>query len=116
MLDPRYPAGPFTADSDPTPETRAHHIERIAGLPAVLRHTVSGLNKEQLNTPYRDGGWTVKQVVHHVPDSHLNAYVRFKLALTEDTPMIRPYKEDAWAKLKDSELAPIEVSLTILES
>jgi hypothetical protein len=116
MIDPRYPTGPFTPDPNPTPETRARHIERITALPAALRHAVSGLNKEQLNTPYRDGGWTVKQLIHHVPDSHLNAYVRFKLALTEDAPTIKPYAEDAWAKLKDSELTPIEVSLTLLES
>ena len=116
MSDLRYPTGPFTPDSNPTPETRARHIERIAALPNALRQAVSGLNKEQLNTPYREGGWTVKQLVHHVPDSHLNAYVRFKLALTEDAPTIKPYDEAAWAKLKDSELTPIEVSLTLLES
>jgi len=116
MTDPRYPIGRFTPGPSPTPETRAQHIERIASAPSLMRQAVSGLNKEQLNTPYREGGWSVRQVVHHVPDSHMNAYVRFKLGLTEDTPSIKPYKEDAWAKLKDSELTPVEVSLNILES
>ncbi|HJX85125.1 MAG TPA: putative metal-dependent hydrolase [Candidatus Angelobacter sp.] len=116
MNDLRYPTGPFTPDPNSAPETRSRHIDRIASLPSALRQAVSGLNKEQLNTPYRDGGWTVKQLVHHVPDSHLNAYVRFKLALTEEAPTIKPYDEAAWAKLKDSELTPIEVSLTLLES
>src|SRR5258708_33719262 len=106
----------LTPDPNPTSETRARHIERIAGAPGALRQAVSGLNKEQLDTPYRDGGWTVRQLVHHVPDSLLNSYIRFKLALTEDAPTIKPYDEAAWAKLKDSELTPIEVSLTLLES
>lgn len=116
MNDLRYPTGIFVPDPNPTPETRARHIGRIAGLPNALRQAVSGLNKEQLNTPYRDGGWTVKQLVHHMPDSHLNSYIRFKLALTEDAPTIKPYHEAAWAKLRDSELTPIEVSLALLES
>jgi uncharacterized damage-inducible protein DinB len=116
MPDPRYPIGPFSPDSNPTPELRTKHIEEISALPKGFRSAVAGLSQDQLNTPYRDGGWTVKQVVHHVPDSHLNAYVRCKLALTENVPTIKPYNEDAWAKLKDSELTPIEVSLTLLES
>ena len=81
-----------------------------------MRRVVSDLSSEQLDTPYREGGWTVRQVVHHVPDSHLNAYIRCKLALTENTPTIKPYNEDAWARLKDSELTPIEVSLSLLEA
>ncbi|HWX55201.1 MAG TPA: putative metal-dependent hydrolase [Verrucomicrobiae bacterium] len=112
----RYPTGPFTPDSNPTPASRTLHIERISGLPVLLRQAVSGLNKDQLNSPYREGGWTVKQLIHHVPDSHLNAYVRFKLALTENAPTIKPYQEDAWARLNDSELTPIEVSLMLLEA
>ncbi|HYL92360.1 MAG TPA: putative metal-dependent hydrolase [Alphaproteobacteria bacterium] len=116
MSDPRYPVGTFTPDANPTPESRAKHIDQIAGLPPRFRQALAGLNKEQLNTPYRDGGWTLKQLAHHVPDSHMNAYIRFKLALTENTPTIKPYDEAAWAKLKDSELAPIEVSLTLLEA
>ena len=91
-------------------------LDDIAATPANMRAAVAGLSEEQLDTPYRDGGWTVRQVVHHVPDSHLNAYCRLKLALTEDEPMIRPYDESTWAKLEDSRLTPIEVSLTLLES
>jgi uncharacterized damage-inducible protein DinB len=116
MPDPRYPIGQFVADSRPTAETRARHIEAISGMPASFRQAVAGLNGEQLDTPYRDGGWTVRQVIHHVPDSHLNAYCRFKLALTENTPTIKTYKEEAWSKLQDSEVTPVEVSLTLLES
>jgi uncharacterized damage-inducible protein DinB len=116
MADARYPIGPFTPDANPTPELRAKHIEQIAALPRQFRDAVAGLSAEQLETPYREGGWTVKQVIHHVPDSHLNAYIRCKLALTENVPTIKPYNEDAWAKLKDSELTPIEVSLNLLES
>jgi uncharacterized damage-inducible protein DinB len=116
MSDPRYPVGTYAPDANPTPESRAKHIDQIAGLPPKMRQALAGLTKEQLNTPYRDGGWTVKQLAHHVPDSHMNAYIRFKLALTENAPTIKPYDEAAWAKLKDSELTPIEVSLTLLES
>jgi hypothetical protein len=116
MTDPRYPAGRFVADPNPTPETRARHIEAVAGLPPRMRHAVAGLKDNQLDTPYREGGWTVRQVAHHLPDSHLNAYCRFKLAVTEDFPVIRPYDEGAWARLKDSELTPVDVSLTLLES
>jgi uncharacterized damage-inducible protein DinB len=116
MNDPRYPIGRFSADLSSTPETRARHIDAIAGLPSRLRQAVSQLSPEQLNTPYREGGWTVRQVVHHVPDSHLNAYIRCKLVLTEETPTIKPYDEDAWARLKDSELTPTEVSLNLLQA
>ena len=84
--------------------------------PANLRAAVEGLNKEQLDTPYRDGGWTVRQVVHHVPDSHMNAYIRFKLALTEHEPVIKPYDEAAWAELPDTRETPIEASLAMLEN
>ena len=116
MNDPRYPIGRFNHDASPSPGTRARHIEQIAGLPPRLRSAVAGLGPQQLDTPYRDGGWTVRQVVHHVPDSHLNAYVRTKLALTEETPTIKPYDESAWARLKDTELTPVEVSLAMLEA
>jgi hypothetical protein len=116
MTDLQYPTGRFVPDSTPTPETRQLHIERISGLPAKMKQAVAGLNEEQLNTPYREGGWTVRQVIHHVPDSHLNAYIRFKWALTEENPTIKAYEEGEWAKLKDSELTPVEVSLTLLES
>jgi uncharacterized damage-inducible protein DinB len=116
MTDPCYPIGRFAPDANPTPETRARHMEAIASLPGRMRQAVAGLKESQLDTPYRDGGWTVRQVLHHVPDSHLNAYVRFKLAVTENTPTIKPYDEAAWARLRDSELTPVEVSLTLLES
>lgn len=115
MPDLRYPVGPFAPEPNPTPELRAKFIEEIAAMPKGFRAAVTGLNKEQFDTPYREGGWTVKQVVHHVPDSHMNAYIRCKLALTENVPTIKPYNEDAWAKLKDTELTQIEVSLTMLE-
>jgi DinB superfamily len=116
MTDLQYPTGRFVPDSTPTPETRQLHIERISRLPAKMKQAVAGLNEEQLNTPYREGGWTVRQVIHHVPDSHLNAYIRFKWALTEENPTIKAYEEGEWAKLKDSELTPVDVSLTLLES
>jgi uncharacterized damage-inducible protein DinB len=116
MSDPRYPLGRFTPDAEPTPATRARHIEAIAGLPQRMRKALAGLNDNQLNTPYREGGWTVRQVVHHVPDSHLNAYIRFKWTLTEEKPTIKPYDEGAWAALKDSELTPVDVSLNLMEA
>ena len=116
MGDARYPIGRFTPDPNPTSDTRNRHIEQISGLPARMRRAVAGLDEKQLSTPYRDGGWTVRQVVHHVPDSHLNAYIRFKWAMTEQAPTIKAYDETAWAALKDSELTPVDVSLTLLES
>ena len=116
MADFRYPIGRFVPDANPTPATRASHIETISSLPSRMRRAIAGLTEQQWNTPYREGGWTVRQVVHHVPDSHLNAYIRFKLAVTENNPTIKSYDETAWASLKDSELTPVEVSLTLLES
>jgi len=113
-MDPRYPIGDFKMPSQVTPARRQEAIEEIASTPGKLRAAVQGLGETQLDTPYREGGWTVRQVVHHVPDSHLNAYVRLKLALTEDKPTIKPYDEAAWAKLPDSK-APIEVSQTLLD-
>lgn len=114
--DLRYPVGKFNWDA---PVSEAEHpklIAEIAGTPAALRSAVAGLSREQLETRYRPGGWTVKQVVHHIPDSHLNAYTRFKLALTENEPTIKPYDEAAWAELPDSQRLPIDVSLDLLES
>ncbi len=116
MTDPRYPIGRFFPDLNPTSETRARHIEEIAGLPSRMRRAVSGLSPDQINTPYRDGGWTLQQVVHHVADSHLNAYIRFKLTMTADTPTINAYDEVAWAQLKDTPGTPVEVSVSLLES
>lgn len=115
-MDPRYPIGKFAMPAQVTPERRQEAIEEIAATPAKLRAAVKGLNDAQLDTPYREGGWTVRQVVHHVPDSHLNAFVRLKLALTEDKPTIKPYNEAAWAELADSKSAPIESSQTLLDS
>jgi uncharacterized damage-inducible protein DinB len=115
-VDPRYPIGKFQwSGGVATAAERAERIAQIEGCPAGLRDAVRGLDDSQLDTPYRDGGWTVRQVVHHVPDSHMNAYVRFKLGLTEERPTIKPYDESSWAQLADSR-APIAVSLTILES
>jgi 3',5'-cyclic AMP phosphodiesterase CpdA len=116
MDDLRYPVGPFVYDKDTTPARRAEWIRQIAGAPALLRSAVSGLSDRQIETPYRPGGWTVRQVVHHVPDSHLNAYCRYKLALTEDNPTIKPYDEAAWANVADTAGTPLEVSLTLLEA
>ena len=115
-MDPRYPIGRFTPNANPTPETRARDIREIAALPQRLRKAAHGLSDSQLNTPYREGGWTVRQLLHHVPDSHLNAYIRCKLALTEDSPTIKPYDQEAWAKLPDAALTPVEVSLSLLEA
>lgn len=116
MSDLRYPAGPFERRDTLTADERRAMIDTIAAAPARMREAVAGLDDAQLDTPYRDGGWTVRQVVHHVPDSHLNAYTRLKLALTEDDPLIRPYDEALWANLADSRDTPVEVSLTLLES
>jgi uncharacterized damage-inducible protein DinB len=98
-----------------TPELRQAAIEEIASTPAKMRAAVKGLNDAQLDTPYREGGWTVRQVVHHVPDSHMNALIRLKLALTEEKPTIKPYNETEWAKLADANM-PIEASQTLLDS
>ena len=114
--DLRYPVGKFEWAGPMTDADRQRFIEQIAQAPANLRAAVRGLSAEQLATPYRPGGWTVRQVVHHVPDSHMNAYTRFKLALTEDKPLIKPYKEDRWAELADTRETPIETSLTLLEN
>src|SRR5215467_7194806 len=116
MTDPRYPIGKFSYDGPPTAEQRQEFLTNIEQTPARLRAAVAGLTDSQLNTPYREGGWTVRQVVHHVPDSHMNSYMRFKLALTEDEPTIKPYDEKLWAELADTPATPVEVSLTLLES
>jgi uncharacterized damage-inducible protein DinB len=115
MSDPRYPIGNPEVKQQYTSEERRRLIEQIAAAPSRLRNAATGLSDAQLDTPYREGGWSLRQVVHHVPDSHLNAYIRTKLALTEDEPTIKPYDEAAWAALDDSRATPIEVSLTILE-
>ena len=114
-MDPRYPVGKFAMPADTSPATRTQAIQDIAAVPQKIRAAVNGLNDSQLDTPYRDGGWTVRQVVHHLADSHMNAYVRCRLALTEVEPTIKPYEESAWAKLEDAAHAPVEVSLRLLE-
>ena len=116
MTDPRFPIGKFSFDGNLTEQQKAIFLDDIEQTPARLRAAVQGLSDKQLDTPYRDGGWTVRQVVHHVPDSHMNAYVRFKLALTEEEPTIRPYMENLWAELPEAKTAPIDLSLTLLDS
>jgi uncharacterized damage-inducible protein DinB len=115
MTDPRYPIGKFEAPRSISAQDRAGLIDNVATAPARLRTAVRGLSDKELDTPYRDGGWTVRQVIHHVPESHMNAYIRFKLALTEQDPVIKPYDEAAWARLPDNAGASIESSLRLLE-
>lgn len=114
-MDPRYPIGKFEPPKEVTPALRQQAMQAIAETPAKLRAAVKGLNDSQLDTPYREGGWTVRQVIHHVPDSHMNAYVRWRLALTEHEPTIKPYEEARWAELADAKTAPVEISLALLE-
>lgn len=113
--DLRYPVGKFTMPTEWAASTLAEWRTNLAELPAKMRAAVAGLSDAQLDTPYRDGGWTVRQTVHHVADSHINAYCRFRLALTEDTPTIKPYLEARWAELPDARTLPIAPSLGILD-
>jgi len=115
MEDLRYPIGRFDVSLPVTSAQRPALIDAIAAAPAALRAAVAGLDDAQLDTPYREGGWTVRQVIHHVPDSHMNAYVRFKWTLTEDVPAIKTYDEGAWARLHDSRDTPVAVSLALLD-
>jgi len=116
-MDLRYPIGPFDSRGRAlTAEERSELIGNIERHPENMRSAVGGLSDEQLDTPYREGGWTVRQLVHHVVDSHVNAYVRFKLAVTERHPVIRTYEQDLWAELPDGKLGPVEGSLAILEA
>ncbi len=112
----KYPIGKFSRTAESTPELRAASMETLRQLPRALRKALEGLNEQQLDTPYREGGWTVRQTVHHLADSHMNSYVRFKLALTEDWPAITAYDEAAWAELPDSVQLPVEVSLTLIDA
>ena len=114
--DPRYPIGKFDKSITVTKEMKSEFINTIETHPSQLRKEVENLSQQQLDTPYRDSGWTVRQVIHHLPDSHINSYVRFKLALTEDNPQIKTYEEHLWAELQDSFKTPIDVSLNLLES
>jgi len=115
LEDLRYPIGRFSPPASSMPGVRAAQIQTVRLLPERLRAAVAGLDDAQLDTPYREGGWTVRQVVHHLADSHAVAYIRCKHALTEDWPTLRPYDEAAWAELADSRLLPIGVSLAIIE-
>ena len=115
-MDLRYPVGQFSFSGNLSPAERAVLIDEISATPEKMRAAVSGLSAEQLDTPYRPEGWTVRQVVHHVPESHLHSYIRFKLAITEDEPTIKPYFEDRWAQLQDALVSPIEPSLDLLDA
>ena len=108
-MDLRYPIGKFDWFAPVDPAIRPQCIAAIAEAPGRFREAVRGLDQLQLDTPYRQAGWTVRQVVHHVPDSHMNCFIRFRLALTEDEPLIKPYDEGKWAQLHDSRTAPVEL-------
>jgi hypothetical protein len=116
MENLKYPIGKFQYEGAITAEQRDIWIKEIAEAPQKLRLAVQGLSDSQLDTPYRPDGWTVRQVVHHVADSHINSYIRFKLALTEDLPTIKPYDEAKWAELSDSVYLPVEISLQLLDA
>jgi len=116
MSDPRYPIGPFTPPPAYTPELRRQYIDQVAALPGRLHAAVDGLSEGYLGHPYREDGWTVAQVVHHVADSHINAYVRFKLAVTEDNPPVKAYNEARWAELVDARAADVTASLALLDA
>jgi hypothetical protein len=115
-MDLSYPIGKFSFPQTVSPDQRRQWIADVAAAPANLRAAVGGLTSAQLDTSYRPGGWTVRQVVHHVPESHMNAYIRFKLGLTENEPTIKPYDQDAWAKLTDVQTTPVETSLAIMDA
>ncbi len=112
----RFPVGEYSPQANISNEDIKNFISTIEAFPAKLRHEVTGLTDEQLDTPYREGGWNSRDVVHHVGESHMNSFIRFKLALTEDTPTIKPYYEDRWAKFDDYKYTPLEVSLNLLEN
>jgi uncharacterized damage-inducible protein DinB len=112
--DRRYPVGKYKPPKQITAAERTEWLRELEELPENLKRAVAGLDDRQLDTPYRPGGWTIRQVVHHLPDSHLNSYSRFRFALTEDAPAIKSYDEAAWAELADAKTAPIEMSLSLL--
>lgn len=115
MSDPRYPIGKFSFTPFSDSAARAAAIAEIRDLPKQLRAAVASRKEAEIDSPYREGGWTIRQLIHHVADSHMNAFIRFRLGLTEDKPTIKPYEEQEWAKLPDSDL-PIEISLAILDN
>jgi hypothetical protein len=112
----RYPVGRFAFVTDGLTDQRARALEEIAAFPAALRAVASTLSESQLATPYREGGWTARQVIHHVADSHMNAYIRSRWALTEERPTLKAYDEKAWAELPDAALGPVELSLALIEA
>jgi hypothetical protein len=114
--DLRYPIGKFRFPQSVSAPELAGFIDQIAETPARMRGAIAGLLESQLDTPYRPAGWTVRQLAHHVPDSHINSYTRFRLALTEEEPVIKPYEEARWAELSDARSMPVEPSLVLLES
>ncbi len=114
-MELQYPIGRFKFEGEVTAAQRQAWIAQIAADPGQLREAVQGLTVDQLDTPYRPGGWTLRQVVHHLPDSHLNSYARFRLALTEDNPTIKPYDQSRWAALEDARSAPVEASLLLFQ-
>jgi len=114
-MDLQYPIGKFQWEGVISDAQREQLINQIEQAPAQLRQALAGLTEEQVDTPYRPGGWTVRQVVHHLPDSHINLYVRFRLALTEEEPTIKPFNQERWAALEDARSAPVELSLSLLE-
>lgn len=116
MTDLRYPIGLPPRVTSPGAAQMAEWLSAIEDTPARLREAVAGLTEAQLDTPYRDGGWTVRQVIHHIADSHMHSYARFRFALTEPSPVIHPYDEAAWAELPDAKTAPVEVSLALLDA
>jgi uncharacterized damage-inducible protein DinB len=113
--DPRYPIGKYELQDNLTDAQRSELIEQIAETAAKVRAAVAGFTEKQFDTPYREGGWTVRQLVHHIADSHLNAYVRFKLAMTEDEPAIKTYEQQLWAETPDAKTAPAELSVALLD-
>jgi uncharacterized damage-inducible protein DinB len=115
-MDLQYPIGKADLESEITPARRLRFIDDIEQTPVRLRNAIAGLSEEQLDTPYRPQGWTVRQVVHHLADSHLNSYVRFKLALTEDNPTIKPYDESRWAELVDAKFGPVGASVMLIDT
>jgi uncharacterized damage-inducible protein DinB len=116
MMDDRYPIGTAPRVADPNPAQIEEWLTAIEETPSRLREATAGLSDVQLDTPYREGGWTVRQVIHHVADSHMHSYARFRFALTEPSPVIHPYQEAAWAELPDAKTAPVGVSLDLLDA
>ncbi len=112
----KYPIGRYQKPEGATPQLQKEWIGVLQALPSWMDICIENLDEHQLHTPYREGGWTIQQVVHHVADSHLNAYIRLKLALTEDNPTVKPYDENAWAQLVDTKVVPVNISVTMLHA